>query len=190
MHIVPHCRFQPHFNPRSLHGERPSVSTRSSRFLTISIHAPCTGSDGSWAFCGINTFTISIHAPCTGSDTHSQYGFQFQWKFQSTLPARGATRHMSLEPRQFLISIHAPCTGSDVADTGYQKRHDKFQSTLPARGATLFRWAEAQSATFQSTLPARGATRRLRACPTRLRISIHAPCTGSDPPSLPFGRCR
>ena len=57
-------------------------------------------------------------------------------KFQSTLPARGATRKgIQLQPVQD-ISIHAPRTGSDQ---GFKFRGIDdviFQSTLPARGAT------------------------------------------------------
>ena len=35
------------------------------------------------------------------------------WKFQSTLPARGATAPYITNGRAFSISIHAPRTGSD-----------------------------------------------------------------------------
>ncbi len=60
-----------------------------------------------------------------------------QQRFQSTLPARGAT--MSTRRSAFAESA--------------------FQSTLPARGATVVPSSSAVSTTFQSTLPARGATR-------------------------------
>ena len=56
----------------------------------ISIHAPRTGSD----FAGTNTgkcSLISIHAPRTGSDYSTHYKYQRSKRFQSTLPARGAT---------------------------------------------------------------------------------------------------
>ncbi len=79
---------------------------------------------------------ISIHAPCTGSDDCTQrHCFVRQHfnprslhgerrartmtvcrtcsRFQSTLPARGATHHGGLHLRAGTISIHAPCTGSD-----------------------------------------------------------------------------
>ena len=56
------------FNPRSLHGERQRWALGTVAFSDISIHAPCTGSDGQgggiFGMIGI----ISIHAPCTGSD--------------------------------------------------------------------------------------------------------------------------
>ena len=58
-----------HFNPRSPHGERPGEIDAQGNFIAISIHAPRTGSDASWS---------NRYAP--------------QTLFQSTLPARGATR--------------------------------------------------------------------------------------------------
>ncbi len=80
-------------------------------------------------------------------------------QFQSTLPARGATRWDRRNIRYYKgISIHAPCTGSDTRLTAWICRDSSFQSTLPARGATRARE------------------------PNRAEggISIHAPCTGSD----------
>ena len=60
-------------------------------------------------------------------------------------------------------------------------RHPEFQSTLPARGATRAVGGSVSTIGFQSTLPARGATTmQLSFFPTRQKISIHAPRTGSD----------
>ena len=59
---------------------------------------------------------ISIHAPREGSDN---FRLQIQLdrrRFQSTLPARGATRGLTGKPRLTLISIHAPREGSDLQD--------------------------------------------------------------------------
>ena len=56
------------FNPRSPHGER-QINPATMR-----------GSQG-----------ISIHAPRTGSDQKAENGHEKERKFQSTLPARGAT---------------------------------------------------------------------------------------------------
>ena len=79
-------------------------------------------------------------------------------RFQSTLPARGATRRRGADGVLGDISIHAPRTGSDAI----------------AAGKTL------EKAIFQSTLPARGATKRRGAGGNLGSISIHAPRTGSD----------
>ena len=101
---------------------------------------------------------ISIHAPCTGSDgTRRACGCSCS--FQSTLPARGATTSPTssgklttyFNPRSLHgerlsgrltsrraapISIHAPCTGSDRVCCTQKSTSITFQSTLPARGAT------------------------------------------------------
>ena len=124
--------------------------------------------------------------------------------FQSTLPARGATRALMVCMILPRISIHAPRTGSDISIALTAVVRLKFQSTLPARGATWLSACKrrcncrfqstlpARGATwlsackrrcncrFQSTLPARGATRQGAQGGTGDRISIHAPRTGSD----------
>ena len=122
------------FNPRSPHGERhckaPRLSPRGTfqstlpargatprrvagnRIVSISIHAPRTGSDARTS-AAIPDVPISIHAPRTGSDTTADRWFAFFPAFQSTLPARGATCSGCSRPIQPEISIHAPRTGSD-----------------------------------------------------------------------------
>ena len=169
--------------------------------MAISIHAPRTGSDVAAARL-LRVELISIHAPRTGSDIccnifaiyfdnfnprspHGErlpynFGFVLLRVFQSTLPARGATKFNSSNVQGQL-----------------------FQSTLPARGATPIPWlsyCHSQISIhaprtgsdsifphklffliiFQSTLPARGATHF--GCPPFPfgSISIHAPRTGSD----------
>ena len=124
----------------------------------ISIHAPRTGSDKWLTFISCKNFDfnprsphgerrypwtslteaeiISIHAPRTGSDDLMDKRFKAAKKFQSTLPARGATAQPKYIPRSRrdfnprsphgerrhgeqknmrhrMISIHAPRTGSD-----------------------------------------------------------------------------
>ena len=81
--------------------------------------------------------------------------------FQSTLPARGATPHPSASNATECISIHAPRTGSDDLLATSVESLAIFQSTLPARGATgSKRMSTRKQFLFQSTLPARGATPR------------------------------
>ena len=166
----------------SIHAPRTGSDPRDATHLHqhhISIHAPRTGSDSPDESRERNR-PISIHAPRTGSDgtrrsscgsrsnfnPRSPHGERRACKaqlsatcqFQSTLPARGATRNAGLYYRGCNISIHAPRTGSDAMALCCFLRHNEFQSTLPARGAT--------------------------SCRLRIsdgwRISIHAPRTGSD----------
>ena len=101
--------------------------------------------------------------------------------FQSTLPARGATRIYAHLTEKKEISIHAPRTGSDAKAAGDAIRAVTFQSTLPARGATnRVRNFVRVRYLFQSTLPARGATGGKSGLISAGTISIHAPRTGSD----------
>ena len=145
----------------------------------VSIHAPRAGSDG-FSVIWPPSPGVSIHAPRAGSDSMpvllAGLGTCFNPRsprgerqpvsprvvpsveFQSTLPARGATRLGRWPVVLLLVSIHAPRAGSDCE--------------IP-RPRTSPKW-------FQSTLPARGAT-----CPgivlaCRQAVSIHAPRAGSD----------
>ena len=101
------------FNPRSPHGERlqyyqrylfqklfqstlparGATTRRDNRVVAekISIHAPRTGSDCVDVPESL-IFAISIHAPRTGSDAIEGINWTGIGEFQSTLPARGATR--------------------------------------------------------------------------------------------------
>ena len=177
--IVSQC-ISAYFNPRSPHGERPRRSVHHHQ------------GDG-----------ISIHAPRTGSDRKFLQRKRYEYIFQSTLPARGATRmprskwpppcnfnprsphgeRQALPPmlREALeISIHAPRTGSDHPQRVGDTNRYQFQSTFPARGATAYDYHAMRRAIFQSTLPARGATVQHRRDFCVADISIHAPRTGSD----------
>ena len=123
--------------------------------------------------------------------------------FQSTLPARGATRGLTGKPRLTLISIHSPREGSDklvfvliivIADFNPRsprgERHgqrgllckgEEFQSTLPARGATIPYNAERQGGVISIHAPREGSdTHRSRKKYANKIISIHAPREGSD----------
>ena len=127
------------FNPRSPHGERLTSrckmagrcefqSTLPARGATaalsavfsgvsISIHAPRTGSDGRFRR-ELQAMSISIHAPRTGSDPSAQCQSARKSAFQSTLPARGATQQAYEYEKTIFISIHAPRTGSDKRSNG------------------------------------------------------------------------
>ena len=168
-----------YFNPRSPHGERrnsPFVCFRFSTFQStlpargatfraahrlshggISIHAPRTGSDGASPqrpppSCHFNPRSPHGERPPGRMEDPMIYKFQstlpargathgnhpvLRWNvFQSTLPARGATTARMLSRSRRHISIHAPRTGSDTWQDWQNEPDKAFQSTLPARGAT------------------------------------------------------
>ena len=103
-------------------------------------------------------------------------------KFQSTLPARGATTDGDAQAPPRKISIHAPRTGSDKPEkppAATSRRN--FNPRSPHGERHLRRMLSFWTARFQSTLPARGATWCNPPYGRRIGISIHAPRTGSDP---------
>ena len=102
------------------------------------------------------------------------------FSFQSTLPARGATtsKHTPLSRRDFNPrSLHGERHRNRIHIGGRLR----FQSTLPARGAT--RQVVDVCRVPQDFNPRSLHGERPHSCvlliPFR-RISIHAPCTGSD----------
>ena len=102
-------------------------------------------------------------------------------RFQSTLPARGATsRFLLFGQHRYYFNPRSP-HGERLLFIFVKIIEIKFQSTLPARGATR-QSAEncSKSRRFQSTLPARGATKYCISNAISGCISIHAPRTGSD----------
>jgi len=124
-------------------------------------------------------------------------------KFQSTLPAEGATGGHQRPTYPHDISIHAPRGGSDI-EPGYTgrrhinfnprspRRERRFARTMlsnltmdfnprsPRRERPIFGFSAGYARLFQSTLPAEGATKCRIAALHTTRISIHAPRGGSD----------
>ena len=82
--------------------------------MYISIHAPREGSDTVTFILSPHRF-ISIHAPPRGERQNCvNYAIDYL-RFQSTPPARGATRAYSFTADKWEISIHAPREGSDYS---------------------------------------------------------------------------
>ena len=108
----------------------------------------------------------------------------FDMKFQSTHPGRGATGAVTDTSGLSDVSIHAPRAGCDVKSDYDSVLHQMFQSTHPGRGATCTLSHGIGHATvsihapragcdavqkdllpldwFQSTHPGRGATEKPR----------------------------
>ena len=146
------------FNPRSPHGERPAGSppamVSASYFNPRSPH----GERHSSAPANTSPPGISIHAPRTGSDVCDSVLNSVDSLFQSTLPARGATRCTFPESRSPGISIHAPRTGSDPAASQTRSIWANFNPRSPHGERRLKAGRQREMNTFQPTLPARGAT--------------------------------
>ena len=195
------------FNPRSPRGERPSPYTASATAYVISIHAPRVGSDRLCFALVALVSSISIHAPRVGSDIKPLTIESGKFKFQSTLPAWGATVCNGSGVLIWLFQSTLPAWGATRAELPCFLHRQVFQSTLPAWGATISKNSGQIVTVFQSTLPAWGATRNesIRfaqklhfnprsprgerpgfATPVALSpaISIHAPRVGSDTDSF------
>ena len=126
------------FNPRSPRGERLDILCVLHLLLGISIHAPREGSDGQ----------------PVPSRSHAT-------RFQSTLPARGATM--------------------DIPICDARRR---FQSTLPARGATVYIPESLSGDAISIHAPREGSDGPQLSMVQSAKISIHAPREGSDPATL------
>ena len=147
-----------YFNPRSPHGERPSlcVSCRSS-----------------------SPFQSTLPARGATSSTSSGKSFRI---FQSTLPARGATPTHDFQSCALHISIHAPRTGSDDTPPPSAPPASYFNPRSP-HGERRFRpepVAPTQDISIHA--PRTGSDLPENAERITRRISIHAPRTGSDNP--------
>ena len=191
-----------YFNPRSPHGERPSRQQSTPAASNFNPRSP------------------------HGERRHPTHRRPEYRPFQSTLPARGATRAASQSQQPPAISIHAPRTGSDNAEANQKFRAISISIHAPRTGSdlSLLRFPAnvhdfnprsphgerpdraspsggqgyfnprsphgerplspatfSAPVVFQSTLPARGATIARELVRELLKISIHAPRTGSDP---------
>ena len=133
-------------------------------FLRVSIHAPRTGRDVQKAQALDANQSFNPRAP-HGARQWSSRKLTTAVAFQSTRPARGATKARTGLPSTERVSIHAPRTGRD--------RHMPHLPNIPGE--------------FQSTRPARGATICIGDVTSALGVSIHAPRTGRDDES---GNCR
>ena len=144
------------FNPRSLHGER----RWSSAFQSVQLYFN----------------PRSLHGERRRPEMLC-IGFR---KFQSTLPARGATYDLSDSTLLSRISIHAPCTGSDA----HRFQHRAKRGHFNPRSLHGERRHTPPSVKTAKDFNPRSLHGERRSCPVAVlysvSISIHAPCTGSD----------
>ena len=145
----------------------------------ISIHTPHAGSDPMWMLPEIDT-RISIHTPHAGSDIMRPVLPAAYFRFQSTLPMRGATERVRQECYFILISIHTPHAGSD-SHTFFAARSALISIHTPHAGSDIITPpAPTDIPNFNPHSPC--GERRL-GCMSAIRdkpISIHTPHAGSD----------
>ena len=132
---------------------------------------------------------ISIHAPRTGSDARRRGWPPDRGRFQSTLPARGATKAENGHEKGKEISIHAPRTGSDPNQAGHARQNGDFNPRSPHGERRRKKWYRDATRPFQSTLPARGATRRKRRWFAPPRFQSTLPARGATGKMAKQGEC-
>ena len=102
---------------------------------SVSIHAPRVGSDPDDRR-ESEQGEVSIHAPRVGSDRQCDPEDRDRVRFQSTLPAWGATGKCPERTGYAKVSIHAPRVGSDQQAAGVCSRRCCFNPRSP-RGERL-----------------------------------------------------
>ena len=124
---------------------------------------------------------ISIHAPREGSDAVGWILSACRLKFQSTLPARGATFSRFYLDGYYSISIHAPREGSDGQRRGYRTHSRHISIHAPREGSDGSRWCCCvRGCDFNPRSPRGERHRQESARVANDAISIHAPREGSD----------
>ena len=101
----------------------------------ISIHAPHAGRDSWRPTTTASSRHFNPRAPC-GARQARAAGAEWNRRFQSTRPMRGATGQNIKRGGTRNISIHAPHAGRDAAVSADDAAQREFQSTRPMRGAT------------------------------------------------------
>ena len=104
----------------------------------------------------------------------------FTSSFQSTLPARGATRFRLIVSYALKFQSTLPARGATIPARPCRKWGGNFNPRSPHGERRLPLTGLLLGYKFQSTLPARGATALLLLRYLIQLISIHAPRTGSD----------
>ena len=147
------------FNPRPPRGGRPVLGSVEPHADAVSIHAPRAEGDTVDAAVAVVRNGFNPRPPRGGRlDGHLRR--EVLAEFQSTPPARRATRRGARQGRRPRVSIHAPRAEGDPVTSPQSASSIMFQSTPPARRATSSRCTRPRSDSFQSTPPARRATWR------------------------------
>ena len=169
-----------YFNPRSPHGERQGVHDFVDFPLEISIHAPRTGSDRPRDILELFFTHFNPRSP-HGERLVDALNARGWTQFQSTLPARGATRYAIEDILRLQISIHAPRTGSDINFSRGVAPATFISIHAPRTGSDDGDWYDAwDSGAISIHAPRTGSDDNFHTCANRVLISIHAPRTGSD----------
>ena len=178
---------QTHFNPRSPHGERHDTTDGDAQAPPhFNPRSPHGERPARWrTSCGARRFQSTL--PARGATSFRHAGV---WYIPISIhaPRTGSDQMDSAERADYRISIHAPRTGSDLSRNAFWICAKNFNPRSPHGERQTGSENHLRDTTFQSTLPARGATLSRSLCAEPCIISIHAPRTGSDCIAPTFGQ--
>ena len=169
-----------YFNPRSPCGERLRLALNGFDLDDFNPRSPCGERQRCNPKSTNNIATFNPRSPCGERPSLSVPPYQY-FRFQSTLPLRGATLSAIAQGAMSTLSIHAPLAGSDYAVQLRQRLQGPFNPRSPcgerrapenrlSPDCTTFnprspcgerrriRRFRGGLDCFQSTLPLRGAT--------------------------------
>ena len=124
-----------HFNPRSPHGERQGAEQNFPRHCNFNPRSP-HGERRSNRRAGYTARQFQSTLPARGATRRTARRTAWIRAFQSTLPARGATQVAEASDRQLSHFNPRSPHGERPAASPRRILSMQFQSTLPARGAT------------------------------------------------------
>ncbi len=167
------------FNPRAPHGARRRDRRRDRALQRVSIHAPRTGRDHKHLSIISPIISFNPRAP-HGARPVCRGGLCSVLQFQSTRPARGATKALYWREGIKVVSIHAPRTGRDSRTLKPRSWPYSFNPRAPhgARRGPDKRLLVHPGFNPRAPHGARHWLYRPRR--TIERVSIHAPRTGRD----------
>ena len=123
------------FNPRSPRGERPGCNRNQPGGACISTLAPLAGSDGLRRRVKSSNSNFNPRSP-RGERRCRRRSLRGSFRFQPSLPSRGATLEDAKKARLEAISTLAPLAGSDPP-LCLQYRHRAISTLAPLAGSDL-----------------------------------------------------
>ena len=124
--------------------------------------------------------TISTHAPRTGSDLSTLVALKRKRHFNPRSPhgERHPLRRFAFDPRRFQPTL--PARGATHGGNTRNLHRNHFNPRSPHGERRACKAQLSATCRFQPTLPARGATKAVGNDSRGVLISTHAPRTGSD----------
>ena len=167
------------FNPRPPRGGRRDTGVQRPHLVNVSIHAPRAEGDRRTRRPSVYWLCFNPRPP-RGGRPDARGAYTRTERFQSTPPARRATRQSRDSADDGVVSIHAPRAEGDTGSPPRRACRTCFNPRPPRGGRLLWPIIDMAPREFQSTPPARRATRRMGSGFTLRVVSIHAPRAEGD----------